>query len=548
MSITTVPKPIAGTSSFLDDRLGAGNFLKRNLRKIFPDHWSFLLGEIALYSFIVLLLTGTFLTFFFKPSMGEVPYEGSYEPLKGIMMSEAYASSLHISFDVRGGLLMRQMHHWAALLFVGGMMVHALRVFFTGAYRKPRELNWLIGVLLLTLALFEGLTGYSLPDDLLSGAGLRITEGVAISLPLVGTWITFFLFGGEYPGEDVISRFYSLHILLIPGILLALITAHMILMWVQKHTQMPGKGRTNENVVGAPFYPAFMVKAGAYFMFTFGVIALLGAFAQINPIWLFGPYTPADISAGSQPDFYMGFLEGSLRLMPPWEINIAGFTLPMSVLIPALVPMGIIMTGLALYPFIEQWVTGDRSEHHIADRPRNNPHRTSIGMAAVTFYGVLWLLGANDELASFFHISLNATTYVGRVMVFLGPAIAYYVTYRVCLGLQRSDAAVIGHGVESGVIKRLPNGEYIEVHVPPNPAIEAHVRGKAPVPMLPGADGDGGGERDGVPPKQLRGPLGRLRVKMSRAYGGEKIPLDDGHGHGEEHAAIGSGEDRSLTH
>ncbi|MGV9773941.1 cytochrome b, partial [Streptosporangium sp. NPDC003464] len=245
MSTGTVPKPIASTSNFIDERIGAGNFLKRNLRKVFPDHWSFLLGEIALYSFIVLLLTGTFLTFFFKPTMGHVVYEGSYEPLKGVMMSEAYASSLHISFDVRGGLLMRQMHHWAALLFVAGMMVHALRVFFTGAYRKPRELNWLIGVLLLTLALAEGLTGYSLPDDLLSGAGLRITEGVAISLPLVGTWITFFLFGGEYPGEDVISRFYSLHILLIPGILLALITAHMILMWVQKHTQMPGKGRTN---------------------------------------------------------------------------------------------------------------------------------------------------------------------------------------------------------------------------------------------------------------------------------------------------------------
>uniref|UniRef100_UPI0004CD1796 cytochrome b n=1 Tax=Streptosporangium roseum TaxID=2001 RepID=UPI0004CD1796 len=234
-------------------------------------------------------------------------------------------STLHISFDVRGGLLMRQMHHWAALLFVAGMMVHMLRVFFTGAYRKPRELNWLIGVGLLTLALFEGLTGYSLPDDLLSGAGLRITEGVMISLPLVGTWITFFLFGGEYPGEDVVSRFYSLHILLIPGILLALITAHLMLMWVQKHTQMPGKGRTNSNVVGAPLYPAFMAKSGAYFMFTFGAIALLGTFAQINPIWLFGPYSPADISAGSQPDFYMGFLEGSLRLMPAWEINVLGF-------------------------------------------------------------------------------------------------------------------------------------------------------------------------------------------------------------------------------
>ncbi|MEU7987870.1 cytochrome bc complex cytochrome b subunit [Streptosporangium canum] len=543
MSTGSVPKPIASTSSFIDDRIGAGNFLKRNLRKVFPDHWSFLLGEIALYSFIVLLLTGTFLTFFFKPSMGHVIYDGSYEPLKGIMMSEAYASTLHISFDVRGGLLMRQMHHWAALLFVAGMMVHALRVFFTGAYRKPRELNWLIGVGLLTLALLEGLTGYSLPDDLLSGAGLRITEGVAISLPLVGTWITFFLFGGEYPGEDVVSRFYSLHILLIPGILLALITAHMILMWVQKHTQMPGKGRTNTNVVGAPFYPAFMAKAGAYFMFTFGAIALLGTFAQINPIWLFGPYSPADISAGSQPDFYMGFLEGSLRLMPAWEINVLGFTLPMSVLIPALVPMGIVMTGLALYPFIEQWVTGDRSEHHIAERPRNNPHRTSIGISAVTFYGVLWLLGANDEIAAFFHVSLNWTTYVGRVLVFLGPALAYFITYRMCLGLQRRDAAVIGHGVESGVIKRLPSGEYIEVHVPSNEAIEAHMRGKTAVPVITDTDVDGGG----IPPKGMRGPLGKLRAKLSKAYGGEKIPLDGEHPH-EEHAAVGSGEDdKSLT-
>ncbi|MDP9845257.1 cytochrome b [Streptosporangium lutulentum] len=552
MSTGTVPKPIVGPSNFIDERIGAGNFLKRNLRKVFPDHWSFLLGEIALYSFIILLLTGTFLTFFFKPSMGHTVYEGSYDALKGVTMSEAYASSLHISFDVRGGLLMRQMHHWAALLFVAGMMVHALRVFFTGAYRKPRELNWLIGVLLLTLALLEGLTGYSLPDDLLSGAGLRITEGVAISLPLVGTWITFFLFGGEYPGEDVISRFYSLHILLIPGILLALITAHMILMWVQKHTQMPGKDRTNTNVVGAPFYPAFMAKAGAYFMFTFGTIALLGTFAQINPIWLFGPYTPSDISAGSQPDFYMGFLEGALRLMPAWEINLfgtAGGTLPLNVLIPALVPMGIIMTGLALYPFIEQWVTGDRREHHVVDRPRNNPHRTSIGMSAVTFYGVLWLLGANDEIAAFFSVSLNWTTYVGRVLVFVGPAVVYAITYRVCLGLQRSDAAIIGHGVESGVIKRLPSGEYIEVHVPPNPGIEAHMRGKESIPIIAGADGDSDG--DDIPSKEMRHPLGKVRAKLSKAYGGEKIALVDDHGHGhEEHAAVGPGEDEKshLTH
>ncbi|MFG1822104.1 cytochrome bc complex cytochrome b subunit [Microbispora bryophytorum] len=540
----TVPERIAGPATFLDDRLGAGSFVRRNIRKVFPDHWSFLLGEIALYSFVILLLTGTFLTFWFKPSMGEIVYNGTYAPLKGVTMSEAYASSLQISFEVRGGLLIRQIHHWAALVFIAGMMAHALRVFFTGAYRKPRELNWLIGVVILSIALFEGLTGYSLPDDLLSGAGLRVTQGVVIGLPVVGTYLNFFLFGGEYPGGDVISRFYSIHILLLPGLILALVTAHLILMWMQKHTQFPGKGRTNRNVVGAPFYPAFMAKSGAFFLFTFAVIAALGTFAQINPVWLYGPYSPADISAGSQPDFYLAFLEGALRIMPAWEINLFGAsqagTIPLSVVIPALVPLGIIVVGMALYPFLERWLTGDNREHHLADRPRNNPHRTSIGMAAVAFYGVLWLFGGNDIISANFRISLYTTTWAGRILVFVAPALAYAITYRVCLGLQRSDVAVLAHGVESGVIKRLPNGGYVEVHSRPPEDIEAHLRGKEAVPVLP--------YDETVPPKGLRGPLGRLRLRMSRAYGGEKVPPVNGHPHDEDgQAALQEGQNRALT-
>ncbi|SDK59036.1 cytochrome b [Nonomuraea jiangxiensis] len=523
--MTRTPKALAKVAGDLDDRLGAANFLKRNLRKIFPDHWSFLLGEIALYSFIILLLTGTFLTFWFKPSMQDVVYDGAYTPLRGVTMSQAYASTLDISFGVRGGLLLRQLHHWAALLFLAGLMAHMLRVFLTGAYRKPRELNWHIGIGLLALAMVEGLTGYSLPDDLLSGAGLRITQGVVQSIPLVGTYLSFFLFGGQFPGNVIIPRFYAFHILLIPGLLLALITAHLTLMWVQKHTQMPGKGRTEHNVVGAPLLPAFMAKSGAFLMFTTAVLAGLATFTQINPIWLFGPYTPAAISAGSQPDWYMGFLEGSLRLMPSWEISFLGFTISMNVLIPAMGPILLILTGLALYPFLERWITGDDREHHIVERPRNNPHRTSIGMAAITFYGLLWLLGANDVISANFHISLNWTTYAGRVLIFLGPAVAYLITYRICVGLQRADATIVSHGVESGVIKRLGHGEFIEVHAPPSEDIEAHVRGKKPVPMLPAASRDVGR----VPPKEARGPIGRLRVKMSRTYGGEKIPLDGDH-------------------
>src|SRR5918992_6339758 len=339
------PNPAGAAAGYLDDRTGLAKAMKSQVRKVFPDHWSFMLGEIALWSFVVLLLSGVFLTLWYDPSMAETTYEGSYAQLRGIEMSRAFASTLELSFDVRGGLLMRQIHHWSAILFMAAITAHMLRVFFTGAYRKPRELNWLIGLGLFTLALVEGLFGYSLPDDLLSGAGLRITAGVAQSIPLVGTYISFFLFGGEFPGEDIIPRLYTLHVLLIPGLILALVTAHMMIMWYQKHTQLPGKGATGTNVVGYPMYPVFMAKTGAYFLFTFGVTALLGAFAQINPIWLFGPYDPAAVTAGSQPDFYMGFLEGALRIMPNWETTLFGYTVSWNVLVPALVPLGVLMTG-----------------------------------------------------------------------------------------------------------------------------------------------------------------------------------------------------------
>ncbi|MFC7716131.1 cytochrome b [Nonomuraea recticatena] len=241
----------SGLAKALDERVGGGAWLNKAMRKVFPDHWTFLLGEIALYAFVIVLLTGVFLTFFFKPSMTEVVYDGSYVPLRGVAMSEAYASSLEISFDVRGGLLMRQLHHWSTLVFLAAICVHMLRNFFTGAFRKPRDLNWLIGVLLFTLVLLNGLFGYSLPDDALSGAGLRILHAVILSIPLVGTHTAMFLFGGEYPSDDIISRLFSIHTLLIPGLLLALIPLHaVVLTWRQTHTQFRAKGLSNRVVRG----------------------------------------------------------------------------------------------------------------------------------------------------------------------------------------------------------------------------------------------------------------------------------------------------------
>ncbi|HWG61680.1 MAG TPA: ubiquinol-cytochrome c reductase cytochrome b subunit [Streptosporangiaceae bacterium] len=527
-------KALAGVGTFLDDRLRAAKSTRTLLKKIFPDHWTFLLGEIALYSFIILLLTGTFLTFFFKPSMTSEIYHGTYTHLNGVRMSEAYASTLNISFDVRGGLLMRQIHHWAADLFMAAILAHMLRMFFTGAYRKPRELNWLIGLVLFTLGILEGLFGYSLPDDLLSGTGLRILEGVMLSIPIVGTYLTFFLFGGQFPGHDIIPRLYIIHVLLIPGLLLALISAHLFLMFHQKHTQMPGLGRTDKNVVGQPTYPYFMAKTGAFFLFIFGVLALLSTFAQINPIWLYGPYNPAEISAGSQPDFYMGFLEGALRIWPSWSWNVAGHTFAFNVFLPGLVPLGVIITGLAVWPFIEQWITGDRHEHHVNDRPRNAATRTSIGVAGVTFYGILWAEGANDIIADHLNISLYVTTEIARYAIVIGPIVAYILTKRICLGLQRKDVHTLQHGYETGIIRQLPDGEYIEEERPVPEENRAVLLAKPQAPALMGPAPD---DENGVPDPSSRSPIGKLRLRLNRVLT-ESVPLElDGHpnGHGDGH-------------
>jgi ubiquinol-cytochrome c reductase cytochrome b subunit len=474
--IPSSPKPASGATTFtgeklggvgfwLDERLGQAGKLRRTLNKVFPDHWSFMLGEIALYTFVILLLTGTYLTLFFKASSSEVVYHGSYLPLRGVRMTEAYASTLNISFDVRAGLIVRQIHHWAALLFVASIAVHCARVFFTGAFRKPRELNWVIGVVLLTLALGEGFCGYSLPDDLLSGTGLRIAYSIALAIPLVGSYVAWFLFGGDFPGEDIVSRLYPIHILLIPGILLALIGAHMALLVHQKHTQFAGPGRSENNVVGSRLFPGFSAKTGGFFFLVFGACALLGGLAQINPIWLFGPYEARNVSAGSQPDWYIGWLDGSSRLMPGWEIRLFGHTIP-PIFWPTVVMPGIIFTLMGLYPWLEQKFTGDKNIHHILDRPRDRPIRTAIGVGSITFYVVLWASGGNDILANIFHISLNATTFAGRIALIIGPPITFYIAYRWCLALQHKDQMIAEHGVESGYITMSASGEYTEIHVP----------------------------------------------------------------------------------
>ena len=456
----------ANAANYLDERTKLGGGVKFIGRKIFPDHWSFMLGEVALWSLIITIISGTFLTFFFNPSMAHVTYDGAYAPLKGTEMSIAYASSLDISFEIRGGLLMRQVHHWGALLFVAAMGLHMLRTFFTGAFRKPRELNWVIGFLLFLMGMAAGFTGYSLPDDLLSGNGLRIIDGMLKGIPFVGTSVSSGFFGGEFPGTEVISRLYSLHIMVVPALLLLLTALHMALLIVNKHTQYPGPGRTESNVVGYPVLPVYAAKAAGFFFIVFGVIMAISATFTINPIWNYGPYDPSPVSAGTQPDWYIGWLDGALRLAPGnLDMVILGNTYPMGILIPMVISL-VFLAIVAVYPFLEQWVTGDRREHHILDRPRNAPTRTGIGVAGVVFYGILWAGASTDLIAYQFQMSLNHVLTAMQVLLIIGPVIGYFITKRACLALQRKDRELVLHGRETGRVVRLPNGEYIEVHEP----------------------------------------------------------------------------------
>src|SRR5438876_6672023 len=223
--------------TWIDERLGLAAWARAGLRKVFPDHWSFLLGEVALFCLVVLVLTGVFLTLFYVPDATSVTYSGPWAPLRGQSVSAAFDSVMRLSFEIRSGLVMRQIHHWAALVFLAAIVVHLCRVFFTGAFRRPREINWIVGVTLLLLAMGNGFTGYSLPDDLLSGTGLRIAYSIVLSIPVAGEWLAFLIFGGEFPTKEIVSRLFVIHVLIIPVAIAVLLTVHLAILVRQKHTQ-----------------------------------------------------------------------------------------------------------------------------------------------------------------------------------------------------------------------------------------------------------------------------------------------------------------------
>jgi quinol---cytochrome-c reductase cytochrome b subunit len=449
---------------WFDERTGIAQFVRIGLRKVFPDHWSFLLGEIALFCFVILVATGTYLTFFYVPDARPTRYGGPYPPLQGADVSAAFDSVMRLSFEVKAGLVMRQVHHWTALVFVAAVVTHLSRVFFTGAFRRPRELNWLIGFTMLALAMAMGFTGYSLPDDLLSGTGLRIAYSAAISIPFIGPWFAALLFGGEFPTADIISRLFVFHIFLLPAALVALITAHLAILVVQKHTQYKVPGAVESNVLGRHFWPGQVFRSTGLFFLTAAVVSLLGGLVQINPVWLYGPFIPYAVSSPAQPDWYIGWLEGALRIAPAFEptIPFVNITIPATFIPGVLIP-GIVFTIVAIWPFLEARASGDHREHHLLDWPWEAPRRTAFGAAILAFFGVLTLAGANDVIAAQFDVRVESITILFRILILALPPLVWLVTYRLAVDRARAATAPPTRIV---AVRRTPGGGFEELEEP----------------------------------------------------------------------------------
>ncbi|MGA7158756.1 MAG: cytochrome bc complex cytochrome b subunit [Acidobacteriaceae bacterium] len=427
-------------SRWVDSRVHAAKFVRKALNHVFPDHWSFMLGEIALYSFMILVATGIYLVFFFHASSQKVIYHGSYQPLVGEKVSVAYQSVLHISMDVRAGLLIRQMHHWAALIFLWAILAHLARIYFTGAYRKPREMNWLIGLTLLVLALVNGFMGYSMLDDLLSGTGLRIGYGILLSVPVLGPWLTFLFMGGVIPNPEMIPRIYAMHIFVVPALIAALLALHLGMIWRQLHTNYPGPKRTDTTIVGSRLWPSYTAKSVGLLLLVTSVVAALGGLVQIDPVWLYGPYEPGAVMAGAQPDWYLGWVEGAMRLFPGINLRLGHWLVP-ELFFPAILLPSAVFVLLYMVPFIERFITGDKEEHNVLLLPYEQPVRTALGVGLVVFMFVLLTAGGDDIIAVATGWSVVELRTILRFAVLLVPPMAAVLAYLICIRMQSRKAA-----------------------------------------------------------------------------------------------------------
>lgn len=447
---------------WLDERTSIAQVAQSLRRSAVPDHWSLFFGQIAVASFLICSLSGIFVMFFYEPSTAPVTYEGSYAGLRGIEMSRALESTVHLSFEVRGGLLMRQLHHWSASVMIAAVMMHLLRIFFTGAFRKPRELTWLLWFGILLVAMSAGLAGHILPDDSLSGTSLLVMDGLLKGIPIIGTWLSSLVFQGRFP-TGAIDTFYPLHTIILPAIIVVFMIAIGLLNLRYRSAHFRGPGRTESNIVGRPF-TVTLVKSFGLFCIVFGVLFVMAAVAQVNPVWTYGSADPSVASAGGAALWYLAFLDGTQRLVPPgWEFVLFDHSWTPAIIVPLAVG-GLFFLTAMIYPFIERWITGDDAEHQRLVRPRTTPTRTGIGVAGMVFYGVLWIAAGSDVMAFYFSLSNENLILILQIFLILGPVLGFTLTKRICLSLQFKDRDIAMHGFETGRILCSPDGEFTEVH------------------------------------------------------------------------------------
>ena len=458
-------------------------------RRRASGHWTSLFGVVTVASLVVVSVTGVLLMFFYTPSGTPTTYSGAYTPLHGVEVSHAFASTMRVTFDVPGGLVLRQAHHWAALLLPASLVVQLAATFFTGGFRRPRRGAWVVLLLAFLAVLATGWSGYALPGDMLSGTGLRIVEGIVLGIPFVGTALKTVLFGGAFPGR-IIENLYPLHVAIFPAAVIALVALRGVAGWRHGSPRFPGARGAARH--GVPLVPTAAARAGGLFLVVTGLLVLVGATVTVSPIWLYGPADPGNAGAGSQPDWYTGFLDGALRLVPPgWEIVWLDRTWTLAILAPLGV-VGAFFAVIATYPFLEEWVTGDRRDHDTLDRPRIAPTRTGVGVAGLVFAGVLWAAGGADVIAGAFGLGIEHVILSLQIALVVAPVAAFSAARRMCLGLQRKDRDLLRHGYETGRVVRLPGGGYTEVHHPLDDAERSRLEppSAAPPPAI-GPDGRG---------------------------------------------------------
>lgn len=409
----------------LDSRMKLKGPTRATANKVFPANWSFLLGEVATIAFGILVATGIFLTLFYRASTDPTIYSGTNEFFDGATVPAAFESIIRLSDDVPGGLFVRRVHRAASHLFIATIVMHMLRIIMTGAFRKPRELNYHLGIGLLTVALGEGFLGYSLPYDSLAGTGIRVAYSIVLSIPYIGENVAFWIFGGEFPTGDIIPRFHALHVFVLPLVLTGMIALHVMILVRQKHTQMPKPeidGHTY--IVGKPLWPSQFAESTTLFLWVGGLLALGATLIPWSDVELLGPYVAGEVGNNAQPDWFLFWTDGLLRALPPFEFRILGATINTVFVAGAVIP-GLMFGLLFAYPFIERKVYGLTGDWHVLTNPLDIPLRAAMVMGTFSFVLLASANATNDILSRMFGVPIENLVFAFRLsMVVLPPLLA----------------------------------------------------------------------------------------------------------------------------